>query len=231
MTLSTGSSSHTIMHVFLDPSCPWTWITSRWLVAVTPGRDLELRWRSFSLAIRDGGALSSQIPEQYREAARIQRVTSRRALQLFELIRAKQGESAVGRFYEALGFLLFQPDRPPTPPSDDVVQRALVAAGLDARLEVEADDPAWDREVRRSMEEAYAVGGKDAQSPTLVIEGSPRRGISGPTLSAVPEGEAALRLWDAVRVVIDEPAVCELSRPRPLPPQFPPPPVNAATAR
>lgn len=70
------------------------------------------------------------------------------------------------------------------------------------------------------MEEAYAVGGRDAQSPTMAIEGSPRRGIPGLTLSAVPEGRASLSVWDAVRVLIDEPTVYELIRPRSMSPGF-----------
>ena len=43
----------TRVEMYVDPSCPWAWITSRWLVEVAPARDLELLWPSHCLAIRD----------------------------------------------------------------------------------------------------------------------------------------------------------------------------------
>ena len=30
---------------YFDPACPFTWRTSRWLVAVAPERDVTVRWR------------------------------------------------------------------------------------------------------------------------------------------------------------------------------------------
>src|ERR1700742_236811 len=36
---------------WFDPSCPFTWITSRWIVRTAPGASLTVSWRSFSLAI------------------------------------------------------------------------------------------------------------------------------------------------------------------------------------
>ena len=35
--------------IYIDPSCPWTWITAAWLREVAPQRGLMLRWRSLSL--------------------------------------------------------------------------------------------------------------------------------------------------------------------------------------
>ncbi len=41
--------------VFVDPACPWAWLTSRWITEVAPKRELTIRWRSFSPEVRDGG--------------------------------------------------------------------------------------------------------------------------------------------------------------------------------
>jgi len=35
--------------IYIDPSCPLTWITAAWLREVAPQRGLMLRWRSLSL--------------------------------------------------------------------------------------------------------------------------------------------------------------------------------------
>ena len=40
---------------WFDPSCPYTWRTSRWLLAVTGARDLTIDWRLMSLAILNEG--------------------------------------------------------------------------------------------------------------------------------------------------------------------------------
>ena len=40
--------------LFVDPACMWSWLTSRWLVEVAPKRGLQVRWRPYSLLLRDG---------------------------------------------------------------------------------------------------------------------------------------------------------------------------------
>jgi hypothetical protein len=40
--------------LFVDPACWWSWLTSRWLVEVAPKRSLQVRWRPYSLLLRDG---------------------------------------------------------------------------------------------------------------------------------------------------------------------------------
>ena len=47
---------------YFDPACPFTWRTSRWLVAVAAERGLTVHWRAFSLSILNG----DNTPEQYR---------------------------------------------------------------------------------------------------------------------------------------------------------------------
>jgi len=60
----------TDVEVFVDPSCPWAWITSRWVNEVAPQRDLEVTWRSYCLAIRDDYGMARTIPEHRAAAAR-----------------------------------------------------------------------------------------------------------------------------------------------------------------
>src|SRR5256885_4067436 len=46
--LSTMSDDVTF---WFDPSCPYTWRTSRWLIAVTDARGMTVDWRLMSLAV------------------------------------------------------------------------------------------------------------------------------------------------------------------------------------
>ena len=43
----------TDVEVYVDPSCPWAWVTSRWVAAVAPQRGLRVTWPSYCLEIRD----------------------------------------------------------------------------------------------------------------------------------------------------------------------------------
>ncbi len=54
------------MHVsyFFDPSCPWCWITSRWLEQVNRERDLHITWRLFSLAYKNGELDTAETTEK-----------------------------------------------------------------------------------------------------------------------------------------------------------------------
>ncbi len=50
---------------FFDPACPWTWMTSRWLVDATAQTGHDIRWRNLSLAVINA---DREIPEKYRAA-------------------------------------------------------------------------------------------------------------------------------------------------------------------
>jgi hypothetical protein len=100
----------TSISVFVDPACPWAWITSRWITEVAPQRDLAIRWRSFSPEVRDGGVcLAPAIPEHLRQVALERRRIGAVASRVFEWLRSEIGEQAVGRFYTELGYRLNVP--------------------------------------------------------------------------------------------------------------------------
>ena len=188
---------------FFDPSCPYTWRTSRWLVGVASERDVSLRWRAFSLTLLSGG----DIPEP----SRAKRAAASRALRLVEALRAEQRDAAIGAFYTEMGNRTFEAG---TDLSDDIVAAAADAAGI-ADAKAILDDESWDDAVRESHETAVSSAGPDIGSPVLGIEGAPRA-ISGPVLGVDgrPEREEALAIWDAVVTLARSTTFFELKRGR-----------------
>jgi hypothetical protein len=208
----------TPLSYFVDPGCPWTWIASRWLSTIAPHRDLEVRWRSFSPEVRDGGTrLSPEIPDHLRAVAIERRRLGAIALRIFEVVRTQIGEEAVGHFYAELGYRLNDPERPAAQPTPGVIATAITAAGLDPQLETVAADPFWQAQVVKSTEEAMAIVGHDALTPVMVLEGVPPIGVSGPMVSSVPSGTDALSLWDASATLLGQRSFFEMRRARSLP--------------
>ena len=201
----------TDVELFVDPSCPWAWVTAQWVREVAPHRDLTLTWRSYCLEIRDDYGVAPTMPEHLRERAIAAHAVSHRMLRIFEAARADAGEAAVDALYAAWGPRFFGPDGT----RDDSILAACVAeVGLDAALVDAADDEKWDTPIVESMEVAYAFGGPKTQTPTVVVRADPSHGLKGPVLSTAPTGDAALRFWDAVQVLSAEPGFYEITRPR-----------------
>jgi hypothetical protein len=206
------------VEVFVDPSCPWAWITSQWIKEVAPQRDLAVTWRSYCLEIRDNYGVAPTMPESFREAAIAAHALSHRMLRLFEAARSRVGEDAVDALYSEWGrrFFVSRAGR-----DNALLSECLAACHLDSGLIEAADDEKWDAPIVEAMEVAYAFGGPKTQTPTIVVRTTPPHGFKGPVMAPAPTGEAAVRLWDAVQVISQEPGFFEITRPRANPPRPP----------
>src|ERR1700674_1298703 len=202
--------------VFVDPSCPWAWITSRWVKDVAPERDLVVTWRSYCLEIRDDYGVAPTVGEQYREMALAGHALSHRMLRVFEAARARSGEAAVDALYSAWARRFF----PRASARQEIVAACISDCGLDADLLDATDDEKWDAPIVEAMEVAYAFGGPKTQTPTIVVRADPPHGFKGPVMAPAPTGAAALRLWDAIEVISQEPGFFEITRPRINPPRI-----------
>jgi hypothetical protein len=187
---------------WFHPGCPWTWVTSRWLLEVAPQRDLDIHWRSFSLTLLNGCA---DVPTQYRERAE----SAHDVLRVVEAARsAGQPQPAIGAFYTGAGRELFSGTWPLHVP------QTLAAAGLDPALAGAFSDSAWDRAIESSMVEAADLCGTTAASPTIALESAPGQAFFGPVLSHAPAGAAAADLWDAFVTMASAGALYEIKRDR-----------------
>lgn len=200
------------MHVTFrfDPVCPWTWLTSRWLVRLAEAGDVEVRWAPFSLAhLNEGG----EVPEQYRPMMAAGRYGTRLVHHL-----AEGGDhDAIGRFYEAWGDATF---RAGADPSVEAVDAAARAAGLPEAAIAAAGDESLDAAVDAATDAAMDLVGPDVGSPVLTWTDSQRgdQAVFGPIIERVPALDDARRLWEGVRALTPISEFKELKRGRQAPP-------------
>jgi predicted DsbA family dithiol-disulfide isomerase len=208
----------TDVEVFVDPSCPWAWITSRWIKEVAPSRTLAVTWRSYCLEIRDDYGVAPTMPPERRDAAIAAHALSHRMLRMLEAARAASGEDTVDALFTAWGQRFFARG---AVHDETLLAQCLDACRLDADLIAAADDEKWDVPIVEAMDVAYRYGGHKTQTPTIVVRADPPHGFKGPVMAPAPTGEAAVRLWDAIQVLSNEPGFFEITRPRANPPRPP----------
>jgi hypothetical protein len=190
---------------YFDPLCPWTWVTSRWLVDVTGRRAFPVAWRALSLAV-----LHSQDGESPAATASGAAAVGHAFLRITEYLAAEHEFEASGRFYQEWGARVHDGGASPTVA---VLEDAARDAGLSRRIRHAARDPQLDVAIRRTTESAVARAGPDVGSPVLVPPGA-TRGVFGPIMTAPPSGDDALDLWDAVATFTALDSVFELKHGR-----------------
>jgi hypothetical protein len=187
---------------FFDPTCPWTWATSRWLVDAASQRDADIEWRNLSLGVLNRG---KDIPEQNRArlhaAALLHRVIA--------AAHAAGDNAAIGELYTEWGRQFFHDGAAPT---EELVRKVVGASSATNYAEA-IDEEAWDCVVEASTDEAMSLAGPDVGSPILAF-GEPRAGIFGPLVSPPPAGESAAALYDLVMAMATTPGFFELKRGR-----------------
>lgn len=203
-------SAATTLEFFFDPVCPWTWLTSRWIVDVAGQTDIDVQWHALSLGLLNTGSLdvTDETPDPIRSLLPV----STKALRIVEHL-GEQGRNAdIGRFYTALGTALHVDHREP---SDALLAGALEAAGIGDVASV-GDDVSLDAAVTASHDRAQSLLAGDTGSPVLSTDGA---AIFGPIVSPAPTGAEALALWDAVQTLMSMPGFFELKRNRDGPPR------------
>ena len=197
----TAPTSPTPVEFFFDPGCPFTWRTSRWLTEVAEAGTATVTWRLMSLGVLNEG---QDVPERVREPMR----QGGRALRALAAAQEHGGSEAVARLYTALGTRRHEKGEA----SDDAsIAAAVSEAGLPGSVAAAVDDERLDAVVRAEHEASQAAVGDRAGSPVTALRG---RGFFGPVVVPVPTGDAALELFESVRLAAGVEGFSELKRAR-----------------
>ncbi|MFE0454700.1 DsbA family protein [Streptomyces sp. NPDC058914] len=193
---------------WFDPTCPWAWLTSRWVLEVARRRPLEIRWHLMSLTVLNEGR--ADLPERWHRdlALRLEPV------RVCAAAEEAYGSRVLGRLYTELGtrFHLGK-----APKERSTYEAALAASGLDTALADAAGSDAFDAAVRASHDDGIGRVGTDVGTPVLAVGDV---AFFGPVVTPTPRGEAAVRLWDGVLAVAGTDGFFELKRTRTRDPLF-----------
>lgn len=196
---------------WFDPTCPWCWMTSRWIKEVQTQRDIEVTWRPFSLAVLNEGR---DLDPAYRDHIANTWGPARVATAVAE----QYGQEKLDELYTALGEQIHLQQNKEGTYFQKAIEAALAEVGLPAELAKVAFGEDYDQQMRASTRAGLdAAGGDDIGVPLMSINGVT---FFGPVMSPAPTGEEAAKVFDGAVALASYPGFFELKRPRTVGPIF-----------
>lgn len=196
-----------VVDVWVDPLCPWAWMTSRWVEEVSRLRELEVHWHVMSLSVVNEGR---ELEESYRRLMD----SSWGPVRVLAAAVRLRGDDVIKPLYDALGTRRHPGRRRDT---EAIVAEALAEVGLPAELARAADDETYDEDLRAWTTQAQELVGDDVGTPVVAIDGV---GFFGPVVTPAPRGERALAMFEGLRLMTSVPGFYELKRTRTQGPIF-----------
>lgn len=199
------------VEVWVDPRCPWSWTTSRWLVeGVSPERDITIEWNAMSLFLVKGVDETSPVFEKLWFTHRLLRV--------MQAIKEAEGSASAGAAYFEFATRIWHDRDWSFDPSD-----ALRAAGVDPDFASAFSEDSWDAAIQKSMDRAYDLIGYGIGNTPIVgvaADDQELRALYGPVLVGQPDQNRSPALWDAVVELTTNEAFAGLNRAMPDLPDF-----------
>lgn len=193
---------------WFDPSCPYTWITSRWIVEAATVRPLEIHWHVMSLSVLNEHREVD--PEGDTEGYLWGPV------RVCVAVEQRHGQDGLARFFTAYGKRVHVGGE--WAEFGDV----LADAGLPADLAAAAGTSEFDEAVRASHAAGIALVGDHIGTPIIAADDTDGNRVAffGPVISRVPRGEEAGRLFDGAVLVASVAGFHELKGRPHAEPQF-----------
>ena len=184
-----------------DPTCPWTWLTSRWLLRAAELEELEVQYAPYALAHMGDDSHPWE------------------PVRVVQHLLAIEDQPGIAAFYDAYGDLAHRQRRKH---SLALVTEAVQAAGLDDATAASAEDSSLDAAIGVTTELAFNAAGPDVGSPVLhwTDDRAADVWIFGPLFDHVPDAPCCAELWRGVRHLAVHDMFKELKRGRKSPPDI-----------
>ncbi len=193
---------------WFDPTCPFAWVTSRWIGEVETVRNISVDWHVMSLSVLNEHR--EDISEDYK--AHIARAWG--PVRVITAAAAAHGTQVIKPLYDAMGTHIHVNGNKDL---SDVIDKALAETGLPAGLAAAATTDEHDAALRASHEAGISQVGQEVGTPIVAFNGT---AFFGPVITRIPRGEEAGRLWDATLTLAGFPYFFEIKRSRTEEPQF-----------
>ncbi|CQD08166.1 putative dithiol-disulfide isomerase involved in polyketide biosynthesis [Mycobacterium europaeum] len=187
--------------LWLDPVCPFSWNTARWIRAVAEKTGMSVDWQLMSLAVLNEGR---ELPPPQQARMR----DSRKVGRLMAAIAREKGDDGWVAAYFAFGERYIDRSEPL---DDGLVAHLLTTVGVRDTTAEAVSDESLDESVRRGHQAAQDALGETGGSPILQIDG---HAFFGPVLTAVPDEKDSVALFDAIATLAAVPQFAQLQRPR-----------------
>ena len=187
--------------LWLDPVCPFSWNTARWLTAAADKAGLDIDWRLMSLAILNEGR-DLPPPQQARMH------DSRKVGRLMVALRGQLGADAMAKAYFAFGHRYFDES---AALDDELVEHVAAAVGARHVTAAALSDASLDAAVLESHRAGQQALGETGGSPLITIDGHT---AFGPVFTSVPAPGETLAVFDAVATLVRTTEFSQLQRPR-----------------
>lgn len=195
----------TDVDLYLDPVCPFSWVTARWLLDAAQPTHTQVTLRQMSLAVlNEGEDADAKHQHMMERSARLGR--------LFAAAVGERGPDAFAGLYDSIGRRIHVRQEELSPAA---IREALAENGLEERLAEALDDSGFDEAVRQAHQASQDALGEQAGSPIIAVDG---RAFSGPVLTRTPNTEDGVRLLEAVLTMAGLPEFAALQRPYQGPP-------------
>lgn len=196
---------------WFDVSCPFCWLTSRWIKEVEKVRDIEVEWVPMSLSVLNQGR---DLPEAYARKMEANWGPAR----VFTKVKEEAPEK-IDALYTMMGTMIHtegEGGKEGYGANDEIIGAALDACDLPPQFADVANSEAVDEQLRAYHQQAMDNVGDEVGTPVVKLGDT---AFFGPVITRVPTGEEAGKLFDASVSLASYPYFFELKRSRTEDPQ------------